>query len=174
MELNVTPLWLALCSAGKGLITWVTLLKDEVLSLLRGLMVYWSKGFHLVTHSLFTFYSLYSLQSFLLRLCQLLSSAPCLLIFWENPQCKLFGKHLVMLFGWLKYLLPLMLMVNPEALVVGFSDSLALFSQVEQPEDSSQASSSCSQTLRLWGDMREGVAHRRALLGLCLVWNEKT
>lgn len=42
----------------------------------------------------------------------------------------------------LNYLFLLMPMVNPEALAVRFSDSLAMLSQVEQPADSFQPSSS--------------------------------
>lgn len=57
-------------------------------------------------------------------------------------QSALHETHLVLSPICLNYLFPLMAMVNPEALVVGFSDSLALLSQVEHPADSFQPSSS--------------------------------
>lgn len=57
-------------------------------------------------------------------------------------QSALHETHLVLTPICLNYLFPSMPMVNPEALVVGFSDSLALLSQVEHPADSFQPSSS--------------------------------
>lgn len=57
-------------------------------------------------------------------------------------QSALHETHLVLTPMCLNYLFPLMPIVNPEAPAVGFSDSLALLSQVQHPADSFQPSSS--------------------------------